>query len=76
MEQRPSLEANSLSSSQNVSHLLWNPMVHYRVPSLTPVCTSIYHAFYMHRPFILFELITLLIFGELPLGKEMYHEIV
>jgi len=51
-------------------------MVHYRVPSLTPVCTSIYHAFYMHRPFILFELITLLIFGELPLGKEMYHEIV
>jgi hypothetical protein len=31
MEKSPSWEANSDSASQEITHLLWNPKVHYRV---------------------------------------------
>jgi hypothetical protein len=38
MQQRPSWEANSFSASQEISHILWNPEVHYCIHnSLPPV---------------------------------------
>ena len=30
MEQSPSWEANQLSASQEIPHILWNPKVYYR----------------------------------------------
>ena len=30
IEQSPSWEANRFSASQEISHILWNPTVHYR----------------------------------------------
>jgi hypothetical protein len=44
MQQSPSLEANSFSASQEISHILWQPKVHYRVqnsPSLLLVLSQI-----------------------------------
>ena len=31
MEQSPSWEANWFSASQEISHILWNPKVHYHI---------------------------------------------
>jgi hypothetical protein len=36
MEQRPSLEANSFSASQEIPRVLWKPEVHYRINNSPP----------------------------------------
>ena len=36
MEQRPSVEANWFSVSQEIPHILWNPKVHYYIYKCPP----------------------------------------
>ena len=63
MEQSPSWEANWLSASQEIPHILWNPKVHYHIhkcpppvpilSQLDPVHASASHFLKFHRNIIL-----------------------
>jgi hypothetical protein len=55
MEQISSLEGNSHSAGQEITHLLWNPKVHYRVHNSLPLVPflnqmHLVHTFPLHFP--------------------------
>jgi hypothetical protein len=44
MKQSPSWEANWFSASQKITHIFWNPKVHYRIhkwPPLVPILSQL-----------------------------------
>jgi hypothetical protein len=43
MEQTPSWESNRFSASQEISQILWNPEVHYRIHKIPPPVPTLTH---------------------------------
>jgi hypothetical protein len=72
-EQSPSWEADSHSASQEISRLLWNPKVHYRVhnsPPLLPILSQLHavHTFLLYFSNIHFNII----FSYTPRSSKWY----
>ena len=68
MEQSPSWEANSPSASQEISRILWNPNVHYRVHKSSPHIPILNQINLIYAPIPLLEDPFLILSSHLRLG--------
>ena len=68
MEQSPSWEANRSSVSLEISRLLWNPKVHYRIHKFPPPVTILSQLDPVHTPHTTFWRSILILSSHLRLG--------
>ena len=69
MEQSPSWEANWLSASQEITRILWNPKIHYRIHKCPPTVLILNQLDQAHTPTSHFLRSILILFSHLRLGQ-------